>query len=318
VTQSNAPGRISILPELLVITLLAVGSLTPLVLSSGVEALDWIFDHAPDSSLPLLHSLVGLDAWLHGLARILIGTGIASVVFRRVGPFLSFRRRMAQGPILAPRPGTALCRLAEQHGRSSSVWILPASHGPVAFTAGILNPQVYLSEVILDALDERELELLILHEFEHCRSMDPARSLFTTILADLFFWLPAVRAVEARVMAKIEFAADEAAARLDRARLALTILKVVRLGSTPELASGVVSFSRRSGVASRVQRLMRRDDETQAGAKSATRSAVHSTIAILVALWMLGFTAFGTHHAHQDQGPDGHSSIVHTVDMDSA
>jgi beta-lactamase regulating signal transducer with metallopeptidase domain len=313
VTTSSATGPISIRPELLSITLLAVGGFAPLVLSSGVELFDWFFTHDIGTPLPRLDPLVGMDAWLHGLARIMVAVGVAHVLVRRVGPFLSFRRRMGRLAIRTPDQDTELYRIAVRNHCLAAVRVLPASYGAVAFTAGIVRPRIYLSELLMEELDDHELELVLLHEIRHCRAYDPARSFFATILADFFFWLPAVRKLEERVMAKIEFAADEAAASLDRIGLAQTILKVASLGTRP-MGVGAVAFARAHGIRARVHRLIRVEDAPVAD-RHARRTVVRSTIAVMLALWTLGFTAYGTHHAHQDEGPNGHGELAHPSEV---
>lgn len=300
--RSSAARPVSVLPELAGIVALALIGFTPLLLSTGVELFDWLVYRVPqDPSLLRLEPLVGMDAWLHLMARLLIGVGLANVVARRVGPFLSFRRLVRGGGIRLPAPGTELHRLAIRHDRLSSIRVLSSRHGPVAFTAGIFSPRIYVSETILEALDARELELLLLHEIKHCRSHDPSRSLLATIFADLFFWLPAARTLTERVMSKIEFEADDAAAALDRAGLAQTILKVASLG-TPEMSLGI-PFSRESCVPARVRRLIQVEDGLSHDLVAAP--SMRSTIMVLIALWTLGLTACGTHNAHRDEGPTG-------------
>jgi beta-lactamase regulating signal transducer with metallopeptidase domain len=295
---SRARSSVTVVPELAGIITLGLLSLTPLLLSSGMKSMDWLFyRHWPGWSMFLFEPLQGLDTWLHWTARILIGAGIVSVVGRRVTPYLAFRRRMADGPIRLPADGTVLHRIATRYDCVASVSVLPEHHGTVAFTAGLWRPRVYISERILDALDDRQLELLLLHELQHCRSRDPFWSWLTSTLADQFFWLPAVRILEDRVMAKIEFGADDAAAALDRTGLAETILKVAGLRS-PDLVPGAVPFARTSHLVSRVQRLIRYDDEPLHD-PALTGGMLRSTTLVLLVLWTLGFAAYGTHHAHE-------------------
>jgi len=86
---------------------------------------------------------------------------------------------------------------------------------------------------------------------------------------------------------------------LDRVGLARTILKVARLG-TPEMSAGI-SFAQKSRVPARVRRLIRVEDGLPGD--SVTARTVRSTIMVLIALWTLGLTAYGTHNAHQADGP---------------
>jgi len=185
--------------------------------------------------------------------------------------------------------------------RTATVRVLPASHGPAAFTAGLFRPRIYISGSVLAMLDSHELELLLLHEIRHCRSRDPFRSLFATIVGDFFFWLPAMGRLEERIMSKIEFGADDAAARMDRAGLARTILKVAELG-VAETSCGVVAFARSSCVPIRVRRLLCHEEQWISPASG--HRAIRATVLVLVALWTLGVTAHGTHNAHREDGSD--------------
>lgn len=299
-TPHSVARPVSVLPESVVIVALALLSFAPLLLSSGLEPFDGLFYQVwGERSLLSLEPLVGMDVWLHWIARILIITGVAHVVLRRVRPLWFFHRHMSTRDARAPEPGTDLYRLGSRHGRLSSIRVLPASHGPVAFTAGLLRPKIYVSGSVLAVLDFHELELLLLHEIKHCRSRDPLRSLFATIVGDFFFWLPAVRRLEEGMMRKIEFGADDAAAEMDRAGLARTILKVAELG-VAETSRGVVAFARSPCVALRVRRLLRHEGQVS-GATSGHR-AIRATVLVLVALWTLGVTSHGTHTAHREDG----------------
>jgi len=296
----SAARPVSVLPESVVIVALALLSVAPLLLSSGIEPLDGLFYQVlGERSMLSLEPLVGMDVWLHWMARILIITGLAHVVVRRVRPLWFFHQRITIRSARAPEPGTDLYRLGVRHGRLSSIRVLPASHGPVAFTAGLVRPKIYVSGAVLAVLDSHELELLLVHEIEHCRSGDPLRCLFATIVGDFFFWLPAVRRLEEGMMCKIEFGADDAAAKMDRAGLARTILKVAELG-VAETSRGVVAFARSPCAALRVRRLLRHEGQVS-GATSGHR-AIRATVLVLVALWTLGVTAYGTHNAHLEDG----------------
>ncbi|GMR13169.1 MAG: hypothetical protein BMS9Abin29_1371 [Gemmatimonadota bacterium] len=302
-TPANPQRPVSVVPDMAAIAALTVLCWTPLLLSSGLEPLDGLFyKMGGDLSLLSLEPLVGMDVWLHWIARLLIIAGLTNVAVRRARPFWSFRRRMTTRAARLPEPGTDLYRLGVRHGRLSSIRVLPAGHGPVAFTAGLVRPRIYVSASVLAALDSDELELLLLHEIKHCRSGDPLRSLFATILGDLFFWLPAVRTLEERVMSKIEFDADDAAAQMDRAGLARTILKVAQLGVAPT-ACGVVPFTSCSSLHRRVRRLL--CDEDESTVSTSDHRAIRATVLLLIALWTLGFTTYGTHNAHQEGGSEG-------------
>jgi beta-lactamase regulating signal transducer with metallopeptidase domain len=302
VPPGGSARPVTVLPELLGIVALAGFSLAPLVLSSGAEWIDWlVYQRGPVPAILTLEPLVGLDAWLHWLARALIAVGIVNVIARRVRPYLSYLRHMAGSRGHAPDPGTPLHQMASDLGCLSRIRVLPGTYGAAAFTTGLIRPRIYVSEVILEELDLRELRLLVLHEDRHRIARDPLRSFVATVLSDLFFWIPIARTLVERVILKIEFAADDAAAGDDRVGLAQTILKVAELG-TVNTPVGVTAFAGSSVLASRVRRLI---GGATPHPEKTSRASLSATVAMLVALWALGLTVFGTHNAHLDDGPDG-------------
>jgi Zn-dependent protease with chaperone function len=292
---SGPRTAVTIFPELAGIVLLAALSLAPLVLSSGTEWVDWLIYHrGPVPAILTLEPLVGLDAWLHWVARLLLAAGVANVVFRRVGPYARFLRQFTGSRGRVPVRGTSLHRVASELGCLPSTLMVSDQHGPVAFTSGIVRPKIYVSETIVEALDAGELKLVVAHENRHRISRDPLRSLVATVLGDLFFWVPVARALVECVILKIEFAADDVAGKDDPAALAHTILKVAGLGVV-DTPIGVASFVSTSVLGRRVRRLIGRE---RLGSAVLSRRSLAMTCAVLVGLWVLGLTAFGTHNAH--------------------
>lgn len=237
--------------------------------------------------------------------------GVLNVVVRRVRPLLLFHLRLDLRRASGPREGTALHRIAGELGVLPDVRVVSSEHGPLVFTAGVMRPRIYLSDTVLACLTPTELDLVLRHEAAHCRARDPLRSMMATVLGDLFFWLPMARALIRRVITKIEVNADEAAASIDRLALAGTILKVASLTAV-EAPRGVVHFSPSHGsVPWRVRRLIH--SERGAGEElGKMKVKMKGTALILLALWTLGLTAYGTHSAHQEVRPNSevHSSVL--------
>ncbi len=301
-----------ILPELAGMVVLASISLSLLLLASGVEFMDRVFyGQRPPTEAFRVDPAVALDYWLHLLARLLFGLGLLNVAVRRAKPVLMFRLVMAKRTAHAPVAGTELHRLAAKYDRLESIRVLSREPGPVAFTQGLLYPRVYVSQAILDVLSARELELLLLHEIEHCRARDPLRSFTATLLADFFFWLPVVPRLQDRVMSKIEFAADDAAAGLDPGYLAQTILKVAGLNA-PRLTAGV-SFADDRRLPARVRRLI--GVNVASSGDTLTPRSLQATVVVLLALATLGLTVYGTHSEHH--GTEEGSAQVSCPSCDS-
>jgi Zn-dependent protease with chaperone function len=102
------------------------------------------------------------------------------------------------------------------------------SDEPLAFCAGLLRPQMYVSTGTLGRLREDELQAVVAHERHHARQRDPLRIFTTRVLADALFFLPAARRLGERYAALAELAADRAAVR--------------SAGEAAPLASALLSF----------------------------------------------------------------------------
>lgn len=68
-----------------------------------------------------------------------------------------------------------------------------AGASPVAFCAGGLRPAVYVSEGLAFALDDAELEAVLLHEKDHLRQREPLRRALRRAATWGFFYVPLLR-----------------------------------------------------------------------------------------------------------------------------
>lgn len=112
-------------------------------------------------------------------------------------------------------------------------------HGtrPTGFCAGLLRPRIFVSSAAISQLTGTELAAVVAHEAHHRAQRDPLRILAARVLADAFFFLPALRNLSERYRQLAELAADEAAAKA--------------AGATA-LASALLRFGERGGEAAPV------------------------------------------------------------------
>jgi Zn-dependent protease with chaperone function len=109
-------------------------------------------------------------------------------------------------------------------------WRAVEMDGPLALTAGLIRPRIYLSTRLLEELSPAELAAVVGHEQAHRRRRDALTQLVAEVLARLH--LPPIRR---RLLADLslagERACDEEAALAGTGRLCVagTILKVARL-----------------------------------------------------------------------------------------
>ncbi len=81
----------------------------------------------------------------------------------------------------------------------------------LAFCAGILRPQIYLSRGLVDQLYPSELDAVLLHERHHSVRRDPFRYAVATALKDVCFYLPVLDWLFRYQRENAELGADRAA-----------------------------------------------------------------------------------------------------------
>lgn len=279
---------------LLVIALVAG---TPVLLAAGLPAVS----RMTDTCLHLLRfcfaALVEIDPVLHGLPLLVLAAGVMRAAIHRTGAVRRGGRILGRLPSRTPFAGETIHRIASKVGALQETRIMLGPVPNPAFTGGMLWPRIYVAESLLAALDERELEAVLLHELHHCRRRDPMRSTAAAALADVFFWIPLVRDAMAAAQARIEFAADDAARHLGDLVLAAAILKVAEVSRATVSASS--AFVSQHLLERRVERLL----GTHAAEREPwpARRAIVLSVAAIVLIWGLGVASSAAHAAHLPQ-----------------
>jgi hypothetical protein len=100
---------------------------------------------------------------------------------------------------------------------------------PLAFCYGWLRPRICVAQGALTGLSSSEVEALLLHERYHLLRRDPLKSAISTVLARLFFFIPAVRAVKDEYLVAREIEADRhvLASQQDETALLSALYKLV-------------------------------------------------------------------------------------------
>jgi Zn-dependent protease with chaperone function len=137
--------------------------------------------------------------------------------------------------------------------------------GPLALTAGLFRPRIYLSRRLLNALAPAELAAVVGHEQAHRRRRDAVRQLAADVLSR--FYLPPIRR---RLLADLslasERACDEEAALGSSGRLCVagTLLKVARLtAGRQEPTETLLPTMTGSDLEARIEALLRPAEERQ-------------------------------------------------------
>ena len=239
--------------------------------------------------------LIRMDAWLHWFPIALVSAGLGWAVFKRVARMWAMRNALRRHAHRSLRPVEALYRVADRHAALTVTRVLSGTTAGLAFTAGLIRPRVYLAEILQTELTEAELEAVLLHELHHRRMRDPLRSLAITFIADVFFWVPLMRHGVDHVLARLEFAADDAARQGGDAPLASAILRVARLAQSGP--SSGVGFTIPEFFERRIDRLLTSRRRAEVLPRARGRIVVRSALALVV-FWILGVASSGSHAAH--------------------
>ena len=121
------------------------------------------------------------------------------------------------------------------HGES--VVCLHSDH-PMAFSAGLITPKIYLSSGMVDRLSEQQLACVLEHEAQHCRSFDPLMSWVFCFVSG-FQIKPVRKRLRTAYNIACELIADKRAAeQYDPLNVAQTLVSVSRFNSNCHMKFG--------------------------------------------------------------------------------
>lgn len=200
-------------------------------------------------------------AALYGLGRRLPPLGAPTVALAaaalaagslRALTLLGRTRALISGCAALPRPGRLL-RTAGRLGIADRVVLFDAPIA-AAFTAGFLRPRIFLSLRALAALDDDELEAVLLHERVHLASADPRRVALVRCLASALFFVPLADTLRRRFEVAKELDADRAVVAAQRGVRHLAS-SLQRLGGSSERACQEAAVGAWSSATARIAQL---------------------------------------------------------------
>ena len=176
------------------------------------------------------------------LAALSLGRGVGAGTTRCIGTLRFNRAVRREAAPVPPR----LSSVAATLDAGTCVTYLEQSQ-PAAFCYGFLRPRIAVTAGLLARLDDDALRAVLAHERQHVRRRDPARYLAIHALSAAAFMFPLAPALQRRVEARIELAADRAAlAVAPRGALAAALLAVLAGPSLPALgAAGLTATEAR-------------------------------------------------------------------------
>lgn len=302
------------------VTLLGIATLTVLSMSPVIghhmlpfetDGLLAGVDHFGALCLTALHLLL---APVHPAFHIAMVGGVLYAAWDRYRAWRMVRESLGVIDIRRARPGDAFWNAAQGIEVDPRVLrIVPGLPSP-AFTAGLLQPRIYISEALASHLTGAELGAVIAHEGAHMARRDPLRLTVLRALACVLFWLPALRRLADDVSDQAELLADDVAARDTPLVLASAILNVAQWSSTMRPSSAGVGFSRAGLLEQRVRRLAGEEAPVRS---HVTRRSLVSAAAALAVVWTSGVLAthplpahavdaHARHCEHQQEAPLAH------------
>lgn len=167
----------------------------------GAPAWDAILEVA----LPLGMGLLVLGAIIFGVTRLLL--------------MLSLMKHA--GVPADPELQEQIASLAGRLGLPPVQGVVTPADRPIACTIGLFRPTVLFSTWMLDHLDRREWEAVVIHELEHIARRDYFLNWITLVLRDAFFYFPTSRLAYQQVQQEKELICDELTAQVTRRPLSL-------------------------------------------------------------------------------------------------
>ena len=185
-------------------------------LITGIAGLHHVAGRTCFLTVPPWDYTVGLAVPLAMGAVALGGVGLGVV---RLG--LVSRVVARGGTPAAPALQTLADHLADQLGAPRARVLVSPSSRPVAVTCGLRRPILLLSTWMVDHLDRRELESVIVHELGHVARRDYVMIWLATMLRDAFFYVPTTRIAYRQLQVEKELACDDLVVAVTKRPLAL-------------------------------------------------------------------------------------------------
>lgn len=144
----------------------------------------------------------------------------------------------------------SLTRLASSESIEGYDCLVLEDSRPVAFCAGLLRPQIFISRGLLRKLSAEETHAVLAHEDHHRRRRDPLRHATSKVLIDGFFLLPMLREFGSKCLERAEIAADRAAAKQNPGGSQAVARALLALHAREDEARGIsISRERLDGLA---------------------------------------------------------------------
>lgn len=106
-----------------------------------------------------------------------------------------------------------LSKILRRHRLPAKMFYFSCNSKFVAVSTGFFAKKIILSKSLIGKLSEKELEAIVLHEYQHLVDNHAIKIVFMELLSKTFFMFPVLKDVADNVRTNYELAADAAAVR---------------------------------------------------------------------------------------------------------
>ena len=190
----------------------------------------------------------------------------------------------------------------------SSPVLVVEVEAPILAMAGVIRPQLVVSQSVLSSLPHDQLEAAIRHERAHRTSADNLKRLLLLMSPEIFPFVHAFTAIDHSWRKISEWAADDFAVENDSNRslsLASALIRVAQMGASPRmspLCTALISDSANTAdadLADRVNRLLHQPPVGHSSPVRWTSLATGTAITLASSIVVVIFRPSTLHSVHQ-------------------
>lgn len=174
--------------------------------------------------------------------------GMAACLIRYFGAQIALHRAIASGRVVPLHnflPREVADELSSISTRRIDLVIVERNLGPAV--AGLLRPVILLPEQMIEQYSQKELKMVVLHEFEHIRRYDTVLLFVAQLVTVMHWYNPLAYWLKRQMQAQAEIAVDAATLRklgADKVKpYAELLFKIASVNCTP---ANLISMARKS------------------------------------------------------------------------
>jgi len=146
------------------------------------------------------------DGVLSSLILFVTIISVSLALFQLI-KFVVSHRRLHDFQSVGIFPGN-LKTIVRKHDLPQTAVAVVKNNKLTAYTIGLFNPKIIVSEALIVKLSHEQLEAVVLHELYHLRSRHLLWLLLSKLISSLFFFIPLVEYLAQQLKTEFELAAD--------------------------------------------------------------------------------------------------------------